>query len=217
MRRYRLYAEKETKKKGGEIMKRYGLFIIVLLLILVFGLTQGCSDKTSPTEPSTGAITDTGTGASTGTGTPILSEEIIVARTREVSLLRPDIDILPNRLDFGSVRLGSEAIRGITIKNRGTADLRFSVSSISLGRIYSYYRFLCSDPSRPFFDPNYTTCTLPATIRPGQEAIIEIKFKPDIFGPYRGPITLTDNFTVYSNDPDERGITIPLTGTGVWP
>lgn len=208
MERYRLYHGKEIKKKGGEIMKRYGLFIIVLSLILISGLIQGCSDKTSPTEPTEfkGEITTSETAPSAE-----LSHGEIY-RARPV----PDINVSPTFLDFGDVPVATDC-RGdklmyLKVKNTGTADLIFSRDDVHISgsRIFHLHPCMNGGACLNLWDGG-SSRDHTVTLRPGEECTIAVAFLPQNAGTY---CSIRDYIAITSNDPDERIVRVGLCGRG---
>ncbi len=178
---------KTINQERRKAMKRFKLLLIMLPILIISGLTQGCSDKASPTEPTATTSTDTGTTTGTGPTNPGSTSGDTPAPTTPMV---PDIDVSPTSLDFGVVKVGQiSSPLEFTIKNVGTAVLSLSLT-------YS------GDLS-----------TLSATdcgyeLQPGEQCVRKTKFMATTSGAKSGSLQIT------SNDPDEPTVVVHLSGTG---
>jgi uncharacterized repeat protein (TIGR01451 family) len=108
---------------------------------------------------------------------------------------KPEIDVTPMIIDFGSVPEHSmSAPRTVTVSNTGTAGL--VISSISIGGDYPTQFIITSDHSVPKVIPSCSSYTY------------TLKFAPDSVG-YK-----TAKLIIYSNDGDEKVVCVTLIGTG---
>lgn len=105
-------------------------------------------------------------------------------------ITEPDIDVKPNRLDFGFVRMGKGKTLELTIKNTGGAKL--IVKSVrSDGGAFSV-----------------RAPGLPKTLAPGAQMTVKVLALPGRVGQFINRLTIT------SNDPDEPKGTVILLATG---
>ena len=103
-----------------------------------------------------------------------------------------DINLVPTALDFGTVLIGSSAVRTTEVQNLGTADL--TVSAIDL----------CAGTSMEFsWMPG-----VPIPLAPGASQTLTVTYAPVDIGLDTGCLALT------SNDPDEAVVELALSGTG---
>ena len=103
----------------------------------------------------------------------------------------PEIEVLAEGLDFGTVNLGSSVERGITIRNIGSASLTIhSVTSDST-------RFVLISPAPPFNVPTN-----------GQQSLI-LRFTPDVTN------RVTATLSIASDDADEATLRVALAGSGL--
>lgn len=101
----------------------------------------------------------------------------------------PDIATNPSALDFGSVFIGYSALRQLRVLNVGTDVL--NVRAIVTG------------------SAEYSVDVTELRLSPYQQAIVNVSFAPTEVGD-RSSI-----LTIYSDDPDEPELVIPLTGYGL--
>lgn len=105
----------------------------------------------------------------------------------------PDIAVTPGSVDFGSVTVGGDAERTVTIANAGTATL--TVDGLTTGAPFEVVA-----PSTPF--------DIPAG---GEDVAVTVRFSPTAGGSVSGELSIS------SNDPDEPSATVALSGSGVVP
>ncbi len=103
----------------------------------------------------------------------------------------PEITIMPDSLDFGSVMVGDTEDEKITISNVGMKNLRIKKLRVSGGE----FSISAQPPS-------------PTVIEPGDSVDVMIRFSPSAAGMQTGTLRIT------SNDPDENVLQVFLTGTG---
>lgn len=112
--------------------------------------------------------------------------------TPPFALTHPDIAVHPTRLNFGRTKVGSCKIKQLRIQNTG--DDFLSVRALTgLGAPF----YLLDGPHAPF------------TIPPEETVALTLCFAPNQAG------SVQQTLLIESNDPDEAGVTVPLTGTGV--
>jgi P pilus assembly chaperone PapD len=104
----------------------------------------------------------------------------------------PDITVTPMSLNFGNVVLGAYANRNLVVRNDGNAYLFLTLFSME------------NHQNQYGFDSG----TL-SVLAPGQSGTIQITFAPTSVG------TKTATFVIRSNDPDEVGVSVALSGNGV--
>ena len=108
----------------------------------------------------------------------------------------PDIRVTPCPIDFGSVEVGSESRRMVTVYNDGNATLQITGISISGPD---------ADQFGPFDQINgYPLYNIP----PNGSQATELTFKPTSVGDKSATVCIT------SNDPDESPLCCQLTGVG---
>ena len=102
------------------------------------------------------------------------------------------LSVLPTRLDFGQVLLGSEDILTMTLRNLGTdGDPAISIDEISIS------------------DPAFAASLEPDTLlEAGEQVDIAVTFSPDSIGPASGVLSISHSG---SNSP----VTVDLAGEGV--
>jgi hypothetical protein len=103
----------------------------------------------------------------------------------------PDIEITPQSIDFGDIDVGGSAMRFVTVRNIGGADLLLGTLQQEGSGAFE----VDSDPGG-------------ATIAPGAELPIIISFVPTQAEGDAGTLTLS------SNDPDESTADVLLLGNG---
>lgn len=104
-------------------------------------------------------------------------------------VLRPNIRVEPNRLDFGNRKVGQPFTRGLTVRNTGTSRLfvsKVSSSSSSFQVRIGAFR-----------------------VDPGKTRGVPVQFTAGAKGPKAGTITIT------SNDPDSRIVRVTVRGRGI--
>lgn len=106
-----------------------------------------------------------------------------------------DIEVDLTEYDFGEVELGSPSTMFVNIANTGETAL--TVSNIYLNDLSQYNPFAVTAPS------------LPATLSNGQSIDVEVSYNPSLFAAHSGTLIIE------SDDPDESGIELALSGTGV--
>ncbi|MBV6499235.1 MAG: hypothetical protein CJBNEKGG_01686 [Prosthecobacter sp.] len=117
-------------------------------------------------------------------------------------ILAPEIDVWDEEsndladggppLDFGTVDTGSAHIRTVTIRNNGSAEL--TGLSLSLAGPHA---------------ADFSFTQIPDSLLEGEEAAIELTFRPSAGGDRTATLRIT------SNDSDENPFDIDLTGLGV--
>ncbi|MBI5474421.1 MAG: choice-of-anchor D domain-containing protein [Ignavibacteriae bacterium] len=105
----------------------------------------------------------------------------------------PDINLMPDSVDFGYTRMGSARSLNVFVQNVGTAPLRIDTLNTPLGVIWA-----------SFGQP------LPVTIPPGGMDTIFVGFDPMVYGAFRF------TFQVISNDPDEHSKPLLAKGFGIY-
>lgn len=128
------------------------------------------------------AVANFGPGAATFTVTATVSGG---------AQARPNIDVQPMALDFGTVTVGAVADRTLTVRNVGNASL--SVTGVSVDNP----RFTIVSPSTPF------------TVAAGGQQMLTVRFAPTVPGAQSGTLR------IQSNDPDKGTVSVSLTGQGV--
>jgi outer membrane protein assembly factor BamB len=108
---------------------------------------------------------------------------------RGEALQQPDIELTNNSLDFGKVCRGTDTTLALPIFNRGCADL--TITNVT-----------STNPAFVVIPP------LPPVIPAGGQAFLSIKFTPTAV------IADTGRLSIFSNDPDENLVTVPLSGSG---
>lgn len=111
-------------------------------------------------------------------------------------LQNPDIGVEPKTHDYGEVKVGESASKNFAIKNTGNADL--IVTGVTLGGDNrSEFRLVISDG-------------VPFTVTPGtSNDRLMVIFTPASRGTKSATLSIT------SNDPDQRTVNIPLSGSGI--
>ena len=104
---------------------------------------------------------------------------------------KPDINVSPLSVDFGSVPLGSSSTRDVTVSNTGTAVLHINNITISDGE----FAINSGDISG-------------TDLAPGASSTVTIVFTPSAVVAQSGTMTVT------SNDPDEGSVNVSLSGIG---
>jgi subtilisin family serine protease len=118
-------------------------------------------------------------------------EDPVVIPTRMRVLGIPDIAVLPDAIDFGSLFVGDSRTRTLIVRNAGTSLL--TVSGV------------VAQPG-PFATPPAGFALAPRT----QDTLV-VSFAPTAVGPLAGTLTLS------SDDPDESPLVVPLSGVGLVP
>lgn len=111
---------------------------------------------------------------------------------------KPDISVIPESIDFGSVGVGSSSLEEfVTISNTGDAKLRICYVSLK-GNDVAQFTII-------------NTITPKLILPPGASATVSVQFKPLTDG------NKTASLVIHSNDPDECYSYVPLSGKGVLP
>jgi hypothetical protein len=105
----------------------------------------------------------------------------------------PDIAVDPASHDYGSILVNTSTSHSFTIDNEGTANLDVSATGLS------------GTNAGAFSISNGGAFSL----APGGTRIIDISFSPDTPGDYSAILQ------IFSNDPDENPLEVPLSGSGV--
>ncbi len=107
-------------------------------------------------------------------------------------VVRPNIQISPIELNFGTLMLGQTSpVLPVTVRNGGAGPL--SILSVTL--------------SNPAF-ALLSAAALPITVPPGGQQILSLRFAPSVAGAQTGTLT------IQSNDPERPSLTVALSGTG---
>ena len=106
----------------------------------------------------------------------------------------PDIFVLPDQLDFGTLSVGQRDSLQIKIYNLGTDTLRIDSLKCATAKIFS-------------FKLNASTLEPSASF----PLVLTVYFAPDTLALYR------DSLAIYSNDPDESPLHISVQGEGTAP
>lgn len=105
----------------------------------------------------------------------------------------PAVTYSPLSLAFGAVRVGTtSAPLSLTLHNVGGAAL-------SITNIQSSSPFFTFSPAGPL------------TIAPAGNAVLQVRFAPNVEAPFSG------NLTMHTNDPAHLTVTVPMSGTGGLP
>lgn len=123
----------------------------------------------------------------------VASADAQVSETVDVTATSgdPDIVVSPTTLDFEYVPVHDTKQLNVTVANTGTAAL--SVDTLNVrGRDYLQFEIIDEDPF---------------SLAPGETRNVTIKFRPSESGEKLGL------FDLYSNDLDESGVTVSLSGT----
>ncbi|MFQ5650421.1 MAG: choice-of-anchor D domain-containing protein [bacterium] len=107
---------------------------------------------------------------------------------------QPDIATTLAAIDFGSVPLGTRALRAFEVHNEGTADLEVTATTIS---------------GLHAGDFSLESGAAVFSLAPGASRTVEVGFVPGAAGDRNATLQLT------SNDPDESPLQLPLTGAGL--
>ncbi|GEM_PF-6014910 len=113
---------------------------------------------------------------------------------------QPDISVMPDSHDFGSVRVGNTASKEFLIVNRGNADLNVNDIVIS-GSDSSFFRLETSGGSQSCGTSVFTLlsgdyCSIVVVFAPGEERVYSASLE------------------VSSDDPDTPVFRVPLSGYG---
>ncbi len=104
----------------------------------------------------------------------------------------PDISVQPTELVFPTTFVGFSSSLTLQVTNPGTDTL--TISGFAVQGEFAASGF-----------------TPPVELRPGQSTMIDVAFIPLDSGTRLGSLTL------YSDDPDESELVVPLQGEGLWP
>ncbi|MDZ7292797.1 MAG: choice-of-anchor D domain-containing protein [candidate division KSB1 bacterium] len=118
------------------------------------------------------------------------SEPVIVIPLQGRGVKQPDIEVTPLALDFKPVPVGDSAFKSITIANVG--ELLLAVERLVV--------------NPPFFIE-----TDEFALECNQDSVVQIAFIPN------APGSFSDTLRIFSNDPDERIVKVPLHGIGCIP
>jgi plastocyanin len=110
-----------------------------------------------------------------------------VVVVNEVQTQDPDISLSTSTLAFGNQDVGTFKTQSLTISNNGKGDLNLAFPSDDL--------FACTPAGS-------------LSIKPGKNLQLNCKFIADIVG------AINRNFTIVSNDPDEKNVKLSVTATG---
>jgi len=110
------------------------------------------------------------------------------------SMLVSDIDLAGGLINFGEVAVGDYYEQELTIQNKGNANLRIDYI----------------DLEAPF---SIEGALPPYNLAPGASITITLRFSPEAEG------TFLYDMAIFSNDPDEPTVLVPLAGVGstFWP
>ena len=111
------------------------------------------------------------------------------------SPIAPDIRVEPAALSFGTVRVGINNVKTVTVANDGAANLVLGVVKLATSTTdVAISQDLCSGQ----------------TILPGQSCAIGVRVRAFSAGQKSGTLTIT------SNDADEATVTVGITATAQW-
>jgi len=125
---------------------------------------------------------------------PNNEEVIIVLEGNGLIEPFPEISVVPDSVDFGSIVIGNDSIQILTIQNEGDGELIISSIDLLNGVAFS------TNPQN-----------ISAPILPDSSLSVELIFSPS------NATTYIDTFTIQSNDPVNPLVTIPITGVGINP
>nr|HEX4312578.1 choice-of-anchor D domain-containing protein [Kofleriaceae bacterium] len=108
----------------------------------------------------------------------------------------PSIAASPGTLDFGSVRVGSDASLPITLSNTGSGEL--TISALALAGV---------DVTDFVLD----AVTLPIELAPGGSATLHVSYEPTVVATEAAELDVT------SDDPATGALVVPIKGIGVSP
>lgn len=103
----------------------------------------------------------------------------------------PLLNVAPVSIDFGGIAAGSRAKQQLTLRNVGTADMVIAALVIS------------ASPFGAIPPP----ASLGVRFPPGQMMAVEVTFSPHTTGRFTGSLV------IYSNNPVDSQLTVPLRGT----
>lgn len=106
----------------------------------------------------------------------------------------PDIQVVPDTLDFGDVPIDSTAEQTLTVTNIGSAPLNITDG------------FIAGTDASEF---DFEMVQFPFSLAPDESMPLVIRFTPT-FSSLKNA-----SFEIVSNDPDEPQVSVPLTGTGI--
>ena len=132
---------------------------------------------------------DTLTIASNDPDEPTVDVELIAAPTPQ-----PDIDVDPWTVDFGDVKVNTNAIESVMIYNVGQADLNLNSISVNGPAAFTI-------PTNPQGQ----------IVSAGGSTLMQVGFTPTYEIPYTGMVDID------SNDPDEPTVYVDLLGDGATP
>jgi uncharacterized delta-60 repeat protein len=130
---------------------------------------------------------------------PFNNYDVLTLRLLGEEISPPDIDLDPDppSANFGTVNVGSSAVRTFTIANTGSAPL--TVTEINRGANAAFSFALAGASPCSSWTP---------TLAPGASCTFEATFTPAAAGPFKVTLSIT------SNDPDESPLTTTLFGNG---
>jgi hypothetical protein len=103
----------------------------------------------------------------------------------------PNIEVVPNALDFGAVRPGATAQRTVVVQNTGNRPLTISGMQVT-----------------PAGDLTVAPPVLPAVLGPGERLLVPITFAPLVEG------TFSAMLLIASDDADQATLLVPVGGIG---
>jgi len=109
----------------------------------------------------------------------------------QTTVINPRASFAPSSLSFGTVAVGNDVTKGVTVTNTGTTALdisRVGVTGADAGD----------------FTP---TNQCPSSLAPTDNCTIEVTFAPSTTGSRTGTLTVTDNVKISTQD-------VPLSGKG---
>jgi len=106
----------------------------------------------------------------------------------------PEISVEPDSLDFGNIVIGDDSTQTLTIQNLGDSDLIISSLQLTIGTGFS-------------FNPQSIADAIP----PDSSESIYVIFSPV------NVLNYSDTLIMYSNDPEQPSLIIPLSGAGINP
>ncbi|MGB7516684.1 MAG: choice-of-anchor D domain-containing protein [Candidatus Acidiferrum sp.] len=153
-----------------------------LPMALAIGQSTGVKVMVSPT--AVGSLSGTLTVQGDGGSTPVVVKLSATAVSAQSAL-----SINPTAISFGSVAVGSKGTSSLILSNGGSADVTVSLLTLAGS------------------DFTISGVTTPATIGPGQSALLSLAFAPTAAGSATGNLTIT-------NSGSSPTISVPLSGTG---
>lgn len=122
--------------------------------------------------------------------------EVEFVRVDGAPASEPEVEALPDAVDFGMVDVGEVARASVTLRNDGSAMLDVAGATLAEGASAE----ISIDVAPPA-----------SWLAPGQEIVVELVCEPTSEGPVSATVV------VQTDDADEPRLEIPVAGSGVWP